>query len=205
VTRTELHDLTVDRLFEAIRTAPSLRSSYHVLRRVIWAPDTNFPKSEHLFDIVLVHGAPSFTVENGTTRLAGRSGVTTIIDVLDEDIEAEFYDKPWDLQQSCTCEYVLFDPSALSMRPNLNVVKKSDGEFHRARSAKDGVFFSTAGLRLDFRGAEFTVSRSGRPWVEEELLKCRKTFEKNPNPALAEKIRQLEEKAQQPMREPDDD
>lgn len=204
MTRTELHNATVDRLFEAIRTAPSLRPMYHVLRRVIWAPDIDFPKSEHLFDIVLTHGTPSFTVEGDVIRLTGRNGVTTVIDVLGEDIEAEFYDKPWDLQQSSTCEYVLFDPSGLSMRPNLDVAEKRDGEFHRARSTKYGVFFSTAGFRLDVHGAEFTVSRSGRPWVEEDLLKCRKVYEKNPNPALAAKIRQLEEKAMQPMREPDE-
>jgi hypothetical protein len=204
MTRAELHDATVDRLFEAIRSAPSLRPSYHVLKGITWAPDIDFPKHEYLFDIVLVHGTPSFTVEAGVTRLTGRNGVTTVIDVLDEDIEAEFYDKPWPLQQSSTCEYVLFDPSSLSMRPNLEVWEKGDGEFHRGRSAKYGVFFSWAGFRLDVRGSEFTISRCGRPLFEEELLRCRMVFEKSPNPALAKKIAELEEKALQPMRERDE-
>ncbi len=204
MTRTELHDATVDRLFEAIRTAPSLRPSYHALKGVTWAPHRDFPKHEYLFDIVLVHGTPSFAVEGGVTRLTGRNGVTTVIDVIDDGYEPEFYDKPDCLWFSSTTEYVLFDPSGELMRPSLHVGRKRDDWFQPARSAKDGVFFSTAGFRLDVRGAEFTVSRSGRPWVEEDLLKCRKVYEQNPNPALAKKIAELEEQARWPMREPDE-
>jgi hypothetical protein len=204
MTRSEQHDATVDRLFEAIRTAPSLRPSYHALKGVTWAPDTDFPKHEYLFDIVLTHGSPSFTVEGGITRLTGRNGVTTVIDIIDDGYEPEFYDKPSSLFQSSTTEYVLYDPSGEIMRPSLQVVRKQDDWFQPSRAAKDGVFFSTTGIRLDVRGSEFTLSRSGRPWVEEDLLKCRKVFEKNPNPALAKKIGELEERARQPMREPDE-
>jgi hypothetical protein len=204
VTRTELHDATVDRLYEAISTAPSLRPNYHVLKSVTWAPDIDFPKHEYLFDIVLVHGTPSFTVEDGVTRLTGRNCVATVIDILGEDIEAEFYDKPDSLFQSSTTEYVLFDPSGELMRPSLQVLCKRDDSLEQVRSARYGVFFSWCGFRLDVRGAEFTVSRSGRPWVEEDLLKCRKAFATNPAPALAEKIRQLDEKARQPWRESDE-
>ncbi|MEO2092374.1 MAG: hypothetical protein ABGY75_23220 [Gemmataceae bacterium] len=204
MTRTELHDQTVDRLYEAIRFAPSLRPNYHALKGVTWATHSDFPQYEYLFDIVLVHGAPRFTLENGTTRLAGRNRVTTVIDVIDDGCETEFYDKPDALWFSSTCEYVLFDPSGELMRPSLHVVRKRDDWFQPARSAKDGVFFSTCGFRLDVRGPEFSISPSGRPRVEEELLKCRKTFEKHPNPALTVKIRELEEEARKPMREPDE-
>lgn len=199
-----LHDQTVDRLFEAIRTAPSLQPNYHVLKGVTWAPHPVFPKHEYLFDIVLIHGAPTFSLEGGVTRLGARSCVATVIDVIDGGYEPEFYDKPDALFQSSTTEYVLIDPSGEFMRPSLHVLRKRDDWFQPARSAKDGVFFSWCGFRLDVRAGEVTVSRSGRPWVEEELLKCRKVFEKDPNPSLREKIRQLEEQACKPMRERDE-
>lgn len=192
VTRKQLHDATVARLYDSLR---AVVRGVVVLRDVLWAPHDVFPNYAHVFDLVLLGSRAAVTVVDEST---GRVAIKGAVTVIDDDCEPEFYDKANLLYFTSVYEYVLFDPTGELMRPNFHAYRKDDLGFRPVRSCAAGTFFSTLQFRLDAEGAEIRVASSGRLHYEEELLKCRLAYKKKPTPQLAEKIQTLERKAMEP-------
>lgn len=189
-----IHDATVDALFEALSIFARSKGGLTILKRQLWTPHIHLTSVEERFDILVVGGEPVFEHRDGKTRLTNDANVITAIDVLDENYEPEFYDKPDLVRFSLAQEYVIYDPTGEYMRPRLSAALRDDHDLNSVRTAAWGFFFSDAGYRLNVNDGEALIAASGAPRVESKLLEAERVFAKHPNPSLSEKIEQLRAK-----------
>ena len=196
------HDAAVDRIAALVSAHFLDRPGFTVLSRVRWRPLRDHPDRCYLFDVIVVEGSPAAEAGASGAEFGPELRPTTVIDVVDrQGFEEEYYDKPDDLLLTSVCDYCLIDPTATVMLPQLYAAHRRDGGGWRIIPSSDGVFFTSAGFRLDVDGSAVRLRPCGPVRIEEKLYRYRKSLGRAINRAvdqatavnhLQEKVRRLE-------------